>query len=94
MSHAQTAKLVRIRGRVQGVGFRYWTWEEALNLGVSGWVRNEPDSSVSAVIAGPDGAVADMLRRLRVGPPGATVTELTVEDASPDGLAGDFRILP
>lgn len=84
--------LVRITGRVQGVGFRDWTQGEARALGLSGWVRNEPDGSVAALLSGPDGQVATMLGRLRLGPRGARVTSVTAEptDAeSPDG----FRIL-
>lgn len=46
MSAAGAAVLVHVTGRVQGVGFRYWTLEEAVRLGIKGWVRNEPDGSV------------------------------------------------
>ena len=94
MPHSQPAMLVRIRGRVQGVGFRYWTRHEAWELGLSGWVRNEPDGSVLAMIAGPEAAVATMLHRLRGGPPGAQVTNLTTEGVAAPGLDGGFRILP
>ena len=83
------AALVRIRGRVQGVGFRYWTQEEALRLGLSGWVRNEIDGSVAALIAGPEDAVAAMLDKLREGPAGANVAEVTAAPAeAPDSGAG------
>jgi acylphosphatase len=94
MSHSQTATLVRIQGRVQGVGFRYWTRDEAWDLGLTGWVRNEPDGSVMAMIAGPETAVAIMLQRLRGGPPGAKVTNLTAEGAVAPDLDRHFRILP
>lgn len=86
------AVLVRIAGRVQGVGFRAWTQREALRLGLRGWVRNEPDGSVSAFIAGSSEAVAGMLERFRQGPSSAHVNSV---ETSPAGLAdapADFDI--
>lgn len=67
-----------IRGRVQGVGFRYWTMREAIRLGVAGWVRNRRDGSVEALFAGPADAVADMVASCRNGPGAAHVD--AVED--------------
>ncbi len=76
---------VHITGRVQGVNFRFWTREEAVRLGLGGWVRNEPDGSVSALIAGSDGAVSMMLERFWQGPAGAVVADVHAEAA--DGVA-------
>jgi acylphosphatase len=67
-----------IRGRVQGVGFRYWTMIEAIRLGVAGWVRNRRDGSVEALFTGQADAVADMVTRCRNGPEFARVD--AVED--------------
>lgn len=89
---AMRTVLARITGRVQGVGFRYWTQAQASSLGLSGWVRNEPDGSVAALMSGDDGQVAVMVERLRRGPPGAVVTSLATEPAEADGATG-FRIL-
>ncbi len=86
------ATLVRIRGRVQGVGFRYWAQQEALRLGLSGWVRNEPDGSVAALISGSEDAVAAMLEKLREGPAAANVTEVTAAPADPADPGAGFRI--
>ena len=85
--------MVRIRGRVQGVGFRYWTAQQARELGLAGWVRNEPDGSVAALLGGSDEAVADMLARLRQGPRGAVVSDIAVEPAEAQDVSGDFRII-
>ena len=86
----QKAVLVRIAGRVQGVSFRIWTKRQAERLGLRGWVRNERDGSVSALISGPDEAVASMLDALWQGPRGADVRSVVPEtvDAAdaPDGF--------
>lgn len=74
MSDDDQAAMVRITGRVQGVGFRAWTRDEAERLGLTGWVRNDPDGSVLALIAGPAAGISQMLERFRHGPPGASVS--------------------
>jgi acylphosphatase len=83
---------VRVTGRVQGVSFRYWTRQQAALLGLRGWVRNEADGSVSALVAGPEAAVAAMLERFWQGPPGAVVAEVVSNDASPDLVPERFTI--
>ena len=86
------AKSVRVTGRVQGVSFRVWTKGEAEKLGLRGWVRNEPDGSVSALVAGQEASVAAMLERFRSGPRGAVVASLAVQDADTDAVSVGFRI--
>ncbi len=88
----EVAKLVRVTGRVQGVWFRGWTRERAEALGLKGWVRNEPDGSVAALLAGSEAAVARMLGELHQGPPAALVAGLAVEEAEPPEGPG-FRVL-
>lgn len=71
----------KIIGRVQGVGFRYRTWEKALDLGLNGYVQNNYDDSVSCVIQGSDTAVMEMEEWLAQGPSYAFVEKLIrVED--------------
>jgi len=84
---------LRIRGRVQGVGFRYWMEREAERLGLDGWVRNRRDGSVEALIAGPAPLVADMIEACRQGPPAARVERVEAEPCGPPPPPG-FRILP
>ncbi len=86
------AATVRISGRVQGVSFRFWAREEAERLGLKGWVRNEPDGSVQALIAGSDGAVAMMLERFWEGPSGAVVADVRAEAADIADVPTGFRI--
>lgn len=90
-AHAR-AVLVRISGRVQGVSFRVWTLREAQRLSLRGWVRNEADGSVSALIAGPDDVVTSMLDALWQGPRGAEVRSVVPETADPADVPAGFSI--
>jgi acylphosphatase len=81
-----------IRGRVQGVGFRYSMRLEARRLGVSGWVRNRHDGSVEAVAQGPAEAVEALVEWSRHGPPGARVTDVQV--GTGEGDYTDFELRP
>jgi acylphosphatase len=86
-----TAVQVRVSGRVQGVAFRWEAQHAAQKLGVTGWVRNEPDGSVTAHVEGEPDAVNDMVVWLRAGPPASRVTNVAVRDAAPTG-ADSFEI--
>jgi len=71
---------VNVQGVVQGVFYRANTRDEALKLDVTGWVRNEPDGGVSAVLQHVDDTVLSRLVAwMRHGPPGARVTELALD---------------
>jgi acylphosphatase len=89
----QRSVRVRIEGRVQGVGFRYWVENTANDLGLTGWVRNRRDGSVEALFAGAASSVTEMLERCRHGPPSAHVTAVTVEEESREAPRG-FDLLP
>ncbi|GGL39456.1 acylphosphatase [Planomonospora parontospora] len=56
-----------VRGRVQGVGFRWWTRARALELGLAGWARNTDDGRVEVVAEGPEKAAGELLELLRGG---------------------------
>jgi acylphosphatase len=75
------AKHLKIRGRVQGVGFRQFMLRAARDLHITGWVRNRADGSVEAVVAGMPDAVHMMLERARRGPSHAMVTDFEVTEA-------------
>lgn len=81
-SNEIVARHLRIRGIVQGVGFRWSTVEEARRLGLGGWVRNCRDGSVEAVVCGPNEAVAAMIVWAGQGPQGARVDGIEVEESS------------
>ena len=77
-----------ISGRVQAVGYRAWTIDMAVRLGVRGWVRNRTDRTVEALAIGDDDAVAAMIEACRQGPPAARVTEVAVSEVEDDGSRG------
>jgi acylphosphatase len=68
---------LQITGRVQGVGFRYWTHSLARQLGLVGFVRNCPDGSVEVQVSGDREAIAQLRRALERGPRGAAVANVT-----------------
>ncbi len=65
-----------IRGRVQGVGFRYFVVRRAMELGLTGWVANENDGSVHCVAEGEPSALDSLEASLRSGPQGAVVSDV------------------
>jgi acylphosphatase len=75
---------VRIAGRVQGVGYRYWTEDAAGELGLTGWVRNRRDGSVEALFSGAADNVAEALRRCGRGPRAAEVSSVEVVEEGGD----------
>lgn len=82
------AKRLIITGHVQGVGFRDWMVTTARSMGLSGWVRNLPDGSVEALVAGDTPAVEEFLRLCRRGPRLAMVVSITEELADPPEEVG------
>jgi acylphosphatase len=83
----------QVQGRVQGVGFRWWTRAQARRLGVRGSVRSRVDGSVESRASGSDAQLADLRRVLSEGPPGASVTSIV--EAEVAGIAEpDFVIVP
>ena len=83
---SDTIRHVTIRGRVQGVGYRYFVEHEARSRDLEGWVRNRRDGSVEALFSGPAEAVAAMMAACRRGPSSARVEALQDEAGNPDML--------
>lgn len=74
----------RVTGRVQGVGFRYFTQEQASLQGLSGYVRNEHDGSVEFLLQGPEVNVNAMLEKLKQGPRFSKVETCEYSSVDPD----------
>jgi acylphosphatase len=91
-SSAMLARRFIVRGRVQGVGFRWFVEREAHILGIAGWVRNNHDGSVEVLAQGTRDQLTGLHGRLREGPRAARVDTVEVADASPMAGLSSFRI--
>lgn len=85
---------LEIRGRVQGVGFRYAMQREAERLSVRGWVRNRRDGSVEALAHGEAQAVEQLIEWARRGPPAAHVAEVQSAACAADDAPERFELRP
>jgi acylphosphatase len=81
------ARRAVVRGRVQGVGYRFFAMRAARELGLNGWVRNLPDGSVETFAEGEEESLAQYVKRLGYGPLTGRVDGVDVEPAEPQGLA-------
>ncbi len=81
-----------VRGRVQGVGFRWYVESVAHELGVAGWVRNNPDGAVEVLAIGSNEQLAALHSKLRAGPRSARVDAIDVEPAQAPPNLTTFRI--
>ncbi len=81
-----------VSGRVQGVGFRYFTQQTAIELGVTGWVKNTYDGKVEFVAEGTAEQLAKLKRKLSQGPASGYVSDLSVETTSGSGEFSTFRV--
>jgi acylphosphatase len=86
------ARRFLVRGRVQGVGFRWFVEREAQILQIAGWVRNNPDGSVEVLAEGTRDQLAGLHSRLREGPRAARVDEVDVSETQPAAGMTSFQI--
>jgi acylphosphatase len=86
------ARHLIISGRVQGVGFRYYTMDAAHREGVTGYVCNRPDGRVEAYVEGEAEAVTRVERAIRRGPPGSRIEEVEADAVEPTGAFKTFQI--
>ncbi len=93
MEVEQRARLhARVEGNVQGVGFRYFTLENATRLGLTGWVRNRRDGTVEVVAEGSRADLNALLGQLRRGPRAYTTSNVNEDWCEAKGEFGRFRI--
>ena len=83
-----------VRGRVQGVGYRAFVEDEAIQRGLEGWVRNRRDGTVEAMFSGSAATVEAMLAACRKGPYGARVDDIDAREGRAEELARRGQGLP
>ena len=86
-------KRFRIYGHVQGVGFRYFTWKQALKIGVTGFVRNLADGSVEVIAVGSENQIDALNAWLQHGPRTAIVDNVFSENYLGDKEFTAFQVL-
>ena len=86
------ATTYRVSGRVQGVGFRWWTQQQAKRLGLRGYVRNLADGSVEVQASGSPESLEHLRLLLKRGPSGAQVREVTASIIAAADIPDSFDI--
>ncbi len=90
--HPLTRLHLVVHGRVQGVGFRWFTLETAESLGLTGWVSNRRDGSVESEAEGTEEALKEFVERLKTGNPAAKVDSIETKPADAKNETA-FRII-
>lgn len=88
----KSVRRYRVTGRVQGVGFRAFVWRQAQDLGLDGWVRNNPDGSVELLVAAEEVGHELLEQRLREGPRWSNVARVEVVEEPGTSLPPGFGI--
>ena len=81
-----------ISGKVQGVGFRYWMQNFAINNNISGWVKNRSLGDVEALIIGQEKEVQKLIKQCKIGPSSATIQNIQINDYNQDYSEEGFNI--
>lgn len=85
-------RMIRIHGKVQGVGFRFFATRIARRLSLNGWIQNNRDSSVEALVEGEASAIDEWLEELREGPRYAEVTKIDQDRKEFSGKLAEFDV--
>lgn len=83
---------MKVTGFVQGVGYRYFCYKKALQLQLTGWVKNLPDGSVATLVEGDRGAIEVYIKELKIGPMVSTVANIDIKWLSYTGAYDSFEI--
>jgi acylphosphatase len=89
---AKEQRIIKIHGKVQGVGYRFFATRVARRLGLKGAIENQRDGSVEAVVEGEKSAIDDWIEELKEGPRYAEVTRIDQETKDFTGRLGDFDV--
>ena len=85
-------RLIRIHGKVQGVGYRFFATRVARRLGLKGSIENQRDGTVEAIVEGEKKAIDEWIEELKEGPRYAEVTRIDQETKDFTGRLGDFDV--
>ena len=86
-------KYIIIKGKVQGVGFRYWLYKEAKQRNIDGWVRNKISGEVEALLIGKDEKINNLIKLCKKGPPSSEITKIEVQNYQKEYFGKSFEII-
>lgn len=89
---AKEMRVIRIHGKVQGVGYRFFATRVARRMGLKGYITNERDGTVAAAVEGEKQDIDDWIEELKEGPRYAEVTKIDQETKEFTGRLGDFDV--
>jgi len=89
---AREQRFIRIHGKVQGVGYRFFATRVARRLGLKGWIQNNRDGSVEAAVEGEKSSIDEWIEELKEGPRYAEVTKIDQETKDFSGKLPDFDV--
>jgi len=89
---AKELRHIYIHGKVQGVGYRFFATRVARRLGLKGWIQNNRDGTVEALVEGEKAAIDEWIEEIREGPRYAEVTKIDAEVRDFSGKLGDFDV--
>ena len=86
-------KHIIIKGKVQGVGFRYWLHKAAIQKNVTGWVKNKISGEVEALLIGKDEEINSLINLCEIGPLSSEVTKVQIKNYQKEYLKKSFDII-
>ena len=86
-------KHIIIKGKVQGVGFRYWLYKAAIERNIGGWVKNKMSGEVEALLIGNETEVNNIIKFCKKGPPSSEVAKISVKNYKKEYLKKPFEII-
>ena len=81
-----------ISGKVQGVGFRYWMRNLAINNNISGWVKNRSSGDVEALVIGKEKEIQKLIKKCKIGPNSAAIQDIHINDYKENYFENEFNI--
>ena len=86
-------KHIIVKGKVQGVGFRYWLYKAAVQRNINGWVRNKISGEVEALLIGNDVKINNLIKLCEKGPSSSEVKKIIVKNYQKEYLKKSFNIV-